>query len=166
MQCWQDIAQFQQFLICMLSQAGPFPMQGVTDGSDAKPGMIGEFVSLTGSMSYAANPAVTQQIVSVGVLSPGDWQITSWLGATTPVGLAEFSLSPTPAGVSNSMLGISWQVVSGVATSQDLTINSTQARGSFTVPTLLPFSITINQSTATGLLAGTAILTVQARRVR
>jgi hypothetical protein len=164
MQCWQDIAQFQQFLQCMLSQMGPYPVQGVTDGSDAKAGNIGEYIIMNATMAYAANPASTQQTISVGVLPPGDWDLTSFLSASTNVGGAGFYLSPAPAGMSNNMAGGQWQLASG--STESVAINGRAARGSFSVPSLLPFTIIIDQAFATGLPAGTATFTVEARRMR
>jgi hypothetical protein len=159
MQCWQDIAQFQQFLICMLSQAGPFPMQGVTDGSDAKAGYIGEFIMFTPSFSF---PATAQhQILSVGVLSPGDWDCH--VNATTPDSVTElgFSLNPAPTGFSSNMTG-GLALISG---SEVINVIGSSARASLTVPTLLPFDISSNL-TGTGGSAGTGTLTFTARRMR
>jgi hypothetical protein len=164
MQCWQDIAQFQQFLMCMLSQMGPYPVQGVTDGSDAKAGNIGEYVIMTSTMAYAAYPTETVQIISAGVLSPGDWNITCSLSPSTVVGSAEINLSPTPAGMSNAMSGFSW--VSGASTTQLVVLNAQAARGSFSVPTLLPFRCVVSQAGTSTLPAGTATLQVEARRMR
>jgi hypothetical protein len=165
MQCWQDIAQFQQFLMCMLSQLGPYPVQGVTDGSDAKPGNIGEYIMLSVAMPFAANPANTQQVVSAGVLPPGDWQIYPALQLSTIVGSAQFWLTPQPAGVTNDMAGTAGTI--GIAGSETAArVIGQIARGSFTVPTLLAFTVHVDQSTATGLAAGTATLDVEARRMR
>jgi hypothetical protein len=160
MQCWQDIAQFQQFLMAMLSQMGPYPMQGVTDGSNAAPGNIGEYIILKAGMSYAASPAVTQQIVSVGVLPPGDWDITCTMLPTTQIGGTTFNLSPVPAGISNPMWGSNWS-----SPAEDVIIIGQSARGSFTVPTLLAFNTTVSQ-VAAGLTAGTANFDIEARRAR
>jgi hypothetical protein len=166
MQCWQDIAQFQQFLQCMLSQAGPIPMQGVTDGSDAKAGYIGEYLIFNGSMAFAANPAVTQQVLSVGVIPPGDWNLTSFMTANVAVGNAGFNLSPQPPGLSNIMHGAIWFGAVATQTAQDIAFNGQNARASVTVPTLLPFMVTVGQNTDAALTAGTATLTVEARRMR
>jgi hypothetical protein len=165
MQCWQDIAQFQQFLMAMLSQMGPYPMQGVTDGSDAKPGMIGEYVTGAGSLNYAANPAVTTGTVSPLVLSPGDWNITTWLYMTSPYGEAAFWLDPRPVGNSNLLRGAVAGVTAISSVNTSVVVGQT-GRGSYTVPTLLAFSVTIDQSTSAALTAGTASVVVEARRMR
>jgi hypothetical protein len=165
MQCWQDIAQFQQFLQCMLSQMGPYPMKGVTDGSAAAPGNIGEYMTQSANMAYAANPAKTQQILSVAVIPPGDWNLTATLAVSTVIGEAYFDLPTIPTGVENDMFGLA-VVNTAVSSDQTVRVNGQPARGSFTVPTLLPFSVTVDQSTATGLLAGMATMSVSARRMR
>jgi hypothetical protein len=162
MQCWQDIAQFQQFLKCMLSQMGPYPMQGVTDGSDAAAGVIGEFMTGTSSMAYAASVLTTGN-VSPLVLSPGDWDIWASMSTTGPFGGAAFNLNPAPAGMSNILRA--WVGSYGATTFADGTVVGPYARGSFTVPTLLPFSIQVD-NTPGAEPAGTATLVVSARRRR
>jgi hypothetical protein len=159
MQCWQDIAQFQQFLACMLSQMGPYPMQGVTDGSDAKAGNIGEFIMFNSNFSF---PATSQtQAISVGVLSPGDWDCH--VNANTPNAVTElgFALSPVPSGFSSNMTG-GLALTSGADV---LNVIGSMARASLTVPTLLPFTVSSNV-TGTGGAAGTGTLTFTARRMR
>jgi hypothetical protein len=158
MQCWQDIAQFQQFLQCMLSQAGPIPLQGVTDGSDAKPGFIGEFMTVDTQVSIPATGQVTINISPI-VISPGDWDISAFMAPSVPVNFMGFVLSPVPAGMSNKM-----QAQQGTAGVDVATVASPVARGSFTVPTLLPFAVTFDMTTAN--VAGYAIFTVSARRRR
>jgi hypothetical protein len=165
MQCWQDLSQFQQFLLAMLAQAGPVPLQGVTDGSDAKPGFIGEYMTIQAQMAFAANPAVTTTILSVGVIPPGDWDLTCSFWASTYTGPMYFVTSPTPAGLSNQMAGRAFETAAA-ATSEIAMVIGQAARGSFTVPTLIPFSCTVDQSTSTGLIAGTANMRVEARRIR
>jgi hypothetical protein len=166
MQCWQDIAQFQQFLICMLSQAGPFPLQGITDGSNAKAGNIGEYITMVGTMAYAAYPAVTTGTISAGVLPPGDWNITSAMTASAQIGEVSFYLSPEPAGMSNAMLGVAGITTYGAGSTQTLSLIGQNARGNFTVPTLLPFAVAVYNNTGSTLVAGTVTLTVEARRMR
>jgi hypothetical protein len=158
MQCWQDLAQYQQFLMCMLSQMGPIPFQGVTDGSNALAGNIGEFIQATGTVNYPAS-VTTTSVISVTVVPPGDWDF--WgkldLSAVAVVNSWVVTLSPLPAGMSNNMSG---QVVPPELTSGHLN----GARGSFSVPTLLAFSSTLNNTTAA--TGGTGTLTLEARRRR
>jgi hypothetical protein len=166
MQCWQDIAQFQQFLQCMLSQAGPVPLQGVTDGSNAKSGYIGEFMTAISTMPFAAYPANNTGVVSTIVIPPGDWDLRGSMQFSAWFGYAGFNLSPVPAGVSNAMTGGLGVGVPGTQVVDLAVINGATARGSFTVPTLLAFKWWVDQSQDSALLAGTANLTIDARRVR
>jgi hypothetical protein len=166
MQCWQDLSQFQQFLLAMLSQMGSIPFQGVTDGSDAKAGIIGEYIVMRGSAPYAAYPTNTTASISVGVLPPGDWNVTATMVSTTLVGSADFHLAPQPTGMSNEMWGVANAFTSGGVSEQNISLNAQAARGSFSVPTLLAFTIDIGQSAAASLPAGTATVQVEARRMR
>jgi hypothetical protein len=161
MQCWQDIAQFQQFLACMLSQMGPFPMQGVTDGSNAAPGNIGEFMTATANATFAAG-VVTTTTLSPIVIPPGDWDLWSFSEQTVETGIVWYYASPQPVGVTNDMSGIAGAPGAGLLTR----VIGLPARGSFTVPTLLAFHVEVHQDTVAGLLAGTLYLTVSGRRRR
>jgi hypothetical protein len=163
MQCWQDIAQFQQFLICMLSQAGPFPMQGVTDGSNAKAGNIGEFITGTGSATYAA-AALSNVAISPLVVAPGDWDLRGFVAQSGPVTGISLILTPAPAGMSNQMEAAIGSVDTGATVNNFENVPMQMARGSFTVPTLLSWAGQIN--TTTGQAAGTVTLYVEGRRMR
>jgi hypothetical protein len=165
MQCWQDIAQFQQFLQCMLSQMGPLALQGVTDGSVAKAGQVGEVIRGSSSQTYLGNPTATQWVPqSPLVVPPGDWNLWAYMSFSTGIGGCEFLLSPQPAGVSNPMTGQSF--VTGTTVLQSVNIIGQMAVGSFSVPTLLTFGGNINNSTDAGIVGGTGILTVEGRRMR
>jgi hypothetical protein len=162
MQCWQDIAQFQQFLQCMLTQMGPIALQGVTDGSVAKAGVIGEFVQASLLVPYAAYPTVTNTVASIAVLQPGDWDTRISCAVSTAIGGLSFNLSPQPPGLSNDMVGLTG--VSG-STENPIVIGQT-ASGSFSVPTLFAWHVSVDQSSTSTLLAGNANMMFEARRVR
>ena len=132
---------------------------GVTDGSNAAPGQVGEFIQSTTAVNYPAG-VLTQLVISSLVVPPGDWDIYGACFYSVPVGFFGFNLSPEPAGISNDIRG---QVGASVV---DLGgVIASMARGSFSVPTLLAFSVTVDQRTA-GLLSGVAYLTINARRRR
>jgi hypothetical protein len=159
MQCWQDLAQFQQFLLAMLSQMGPIPFTGVTDGSDAKAGQIGEYIIANGNLSYPAS-VTTHGSISPLVLPPGDWNVGASLQTSTDTATgAFFYLDPQPTGFSTTMIG--WYGAATVST-EFAVVQGIPARASLTVPTLLPFAVGIGA----GPNAGVATLTVQARRAR
>jgi hypothetical protein len=162
MDCWQQISQFQQFLQCMLSQMGPVPLQGVTDGSDAKAGYIGEYMKASVNVNYAAS-VVTTTTASVIVIPPGDWNLWAYGQISAPVGSVFYEASPMPAGLSNA-LG-SYIGSGDPAAATYASPNTPVARGSFTVPTLIAFSVRVDQLTGS-LPAGYMILSVEARRMR
>ena len=145
---------------------GSGPILGVTDGSNAQPGQVGEFVTGTASLAYAANPAITQNVNSLIVLQPGDWDVRAFGQTSSAFGVAQFYLSPVPAGLSNEMNAVVFEstAVGGVL-SWDTLVSAT-ARASVKVPTLLAFAMAVNQSIASGLPAGTFTMWVEARRVR
>jgi hypothetical protein len=160
MQCWQDISQFQQFLACMLSTMGPVPLQGVTDGSNALAGNIGEFVTMQASFSIPT-AAQVGAIVTVGVLSPGDWTCNAYCNTTVVVSDLSFHLSPIPAGFSNAMDA----ALGNAAGLLNATFISPMARGSISVPTLVAFAANTNTISA-GTTAGSGTIYFSARRSR
>jgi hypothetical protein len=143
---------------------GPSLPVGVTDGSNAPAGYVGEFISTSANMSFAASPAITTQTLSTLVVPAGDWDVDAYAGFSTFTGPLWFVLSPAPTGISNPMNAASIGISSSMS-SQDVVLNAAPARASFTASTLLSFQLSVNQSGA-GLLAGTASLFVQARRAR
>jgi hypothetical protein len=165
MQCWQDIAQFQQFLQCMLSQMGPIPIQGVTDGSDAKAGYIGEYITGQSPFTYTAYPNITTVNLSPLVVSPGDWNLWSFAGMATEFGAVQYGLSPVPAGVYGG-LGAVNSIGGASPVAEYASVMSPTTRANVTVPTLLPFTLTVHQDTSSSLPAGNGILYVFGRRVR
>jgi hypothetical protein len=136
------------------------PLLGVTDGSNAPAGYVGEFAEMTVTVAYAASPTITNQTVSTLVLTAGDWNIWAYAEYTVGVGFASFTQTPQATGTSN---GVHGQVGGGGGT--DDGVMGSLVRGSFSLPTALPFQVYVDQSQA-GLLAGTFYLTVNARRVR
>lgn len=142
-------------------------VKGVTDGSDAAPGMVGEFMKGQVDIAFGGYPQITQTTVSPLVLSPGDWDIRAAMSFTVPINVGSFQLSPIPTGVSNSMIGaIGVSDPTAWAMQNALSLIGKTARGSVSVPTLLPFSIYISQLGLTTMTAGTATLFVEARRMR
>jgi hypothetical protein len=156
MSCWSDISQFQQFLQCMLAQLGPLAIQGVTDGSNAKAGFVGEFLTGSAQINFPAGVSTTTPVQPL-VVSPGDWDISAYMIPSVAVNFLGLVLSPIPAGMSNSM-----QSQQGSPGTDLSTVSSMPARGNFTVPTLLAFSTTVS-ATAT---AGYFDFVVSARRRR
>ena len=54
---------------------GPLALMGVTDGSDALPGQVGEVISSVVGLGSGLTSGVSVNVTSI-VLTPGDWDIT------------------------------------------------------------------------------------------
>jgi hypothetical protein len=169
-QCWRQINALKQIIADILQEmGGPIktgPILGITDGSVALPGRVGEVME--------ANPApipftgLPQSInVSAMVLQAGDWLVwTSALLQTNDgsngIYNANIHLNPAPTGSSNVLEG--WWAAStpfakvGLETRM-MTLN-------ITVPTLLPFTFDINNNPNQNGGAGVVLLHVGARRMR
>lgn len=142
------------------------PIVGVTDGSDAPAGMVGEFISgSSGNLNYAAYPTVTNVVASTLVVPPGDWHMWAIAQVSTQTDGVTFFLDPLPVGVSNYMTG-SVDVAGGNAVAGNYTVIGVHARGSFSVPTLLAFRFIVDQSGQSGLPAGYGYVSANARRMR
>ena len=143
------------------------PIMGVTDGSDAAPGEVGEFLHATGTFNYAAGTATgtgsTGQIDLLNV-PPGDWDFTIAASFSGLITSALFFLNPVPTGVSNEMIGLNGNFTMP-GEEESIVIVGQSARGSFAVATLLSFEVQVYQSSAV-LTAGTMDLRVEARRRR
>lgn len=167
-------AQQAQTLTTLIAQAvqnyfvqnpvPPAPRLGVTDGSVAAPGEIGEFITGSDILSYPINTTgVTIGMLSPLVVPPGDWDLIANLETSTNTGTgAYFMVSPIPAGLSNNMVG--WYGIGGTGPSTIAfqVMTGLPARGSFAVATALPFTVGIGTPPA----AGTATLLVAGRRRR
>lgn len=181
--CWDQSKAMYEFLSKVITDifkcnpelipspppsAGSGPITGVTDGSNAAAGEVGEYIGAITQISFAAYPQRTQTTVSPLVVQPGDWDLWASLYCSTEFGSVWFNLVPTPAGISNNLAGgNALGITTGVAQAELLAVVIGQsARGNFTVPTLLPFQVTIDQSADAALLAGTAYLQVEGRRRR
>jgi hypothetical protein len=160
MQCWQDIAQFQQFLQCMLSQMGPIPMKGVTDGSVALAGNIGEVVTQESTGQVATG--TTSQVASVLTLPPGDWFINSWISLSSLSGTdfyqaASVILQSGATSLADTAIAITPAAI------QSLAFTLSPVHLSVSVPSLLSATIDIS---ATLAAPKTWALDVAALRIR
>lgn len=160
-------ACLKQLLREVANEGGLFgPIHGVTDGSDATPGDVGEFIQVTQNVPYAGYPTITNTTVSLIVLQPGDWDLNCTLGPSTVVGGAQFYLSPNPTGSANLMFGWMGAITTGTPVEEGVVVIGQPGRLLCSVPTLLPFFVSVDQSEASGLTAGTAKLTITCRRAR
>lgn len=112
------------------------PTVGVTDGSNAQPGQVGEFVYMAAPAPFGTGTSM----LNLGVLQPGDWDCWAWMdnqdGTVTTI---ESFLNPLPAGFSNNMNAFTY---SGTP-AEDLTLVQPAARANITVPTLLVFQFNV-----------------------
>lgn len=137
---------------------------GVTDGSNAQPGQVGEFMRFSVNVPFTAT-TLTNVNVQLGTLSPGDWDCWSGLETGQGTGPTSILLSPAPPGASNLMhaaLGsftnpatLEWSILSGP-----------QCRISSSVPSLIAMQVFIDNTGQTGVQAGTAVVWLEARRRR
>jgi hypothetical protein len=144
--------------------AGTGPIIGVSDGSDAAPGEVGEFVKFALAGNY--NAAAQTQQISAGVLQPGDWDIRGTVYFETFIEGVLMYLNPVPAGVSNNMLACNQiNAATGSPDTAGVALTFPTARGSFAQPTLLAYSMLTNYW-GSGGTAGGYTGVVEARRVR
>jgi hypothetical protein len=69
--------------------AAPGGISGVTDGSNAAAGMVGEFISLVGTSTTVSNNTATNVTGTQLILQPGDWDVwgTAQLTMTSASGV-------------------------------------------------------------------------------
>jgi hypothetical protein len=161
-QCWRQIKALRQIIEDILGElGGPIktgPIQGVTDGSDALPGRVGEWRTVHLDLPFPVGD--TNTVISPMVLQPGDWDIAAEVNVPFSVEGVYFGLTtPLPTGVSGS-LGANVQLDTGTLVFESITC--LRERGSFKVPTLLPFFLNVKGATA----AGTVGFGINARRMR
>lgn len=163
---WREMARFKDMLRSIIDEMGitAKPMQGVIDGSDAKPGEVGEFIHGSAQLNYGASPAVVDGNVAPLVVPPGDWDLFGIVTISSGVGVISVTLAPAPAGISDLIWTQEGVIGVQTPTTGQMTMNT--IRGNFTVPTLLSFKVHVDQSLATGLTAGVANVIVSGRRVR
>lgn len=154
-------AQIEAIIAGIEASGSSLPTIGVTNGSNAQPGQVGEWVEFVATAAYTA--ASQTQNLTMGVLQPGDWDCTAFCEYSTYITGSQFILAPQPAGFSNTMFGATESA--GDTGILGITTVSPLARASISVPSLVVFSLTTNGPSA-GPSAGQATLTFDARRAR
>jgi hypothetical protein len=124
------------------------PLIGVTNGADAQPGQVGQFVPLNLAGTYPTGTST--QVVTLGTLQPGDWDLEGILGIGGPVTWVNTYLSPVPAGVSWNMGGYIEDITSVPGSGEMAIIPLVPARALISVPTLFAFSLQVNAGTNAG----------------
>lgn len=144
------------------------PIIGVTDGSDAAPGQVGEAIVGIGSINYAAYPTNTTTSLALMVIQPGDWSLWPSGSASTVIGGAAFFLDPWPVlGLSSRMEMELSQAGSSPGLAETAVFIGQYARASVSVPTLLAFTVEVFMSGDSSLTtAGVFQVRVEGRRMR
>lgn len=108
------------------------PLLGVTNGTPAQPGQVGELVVFaSGDISATAGPQT--QSITMGVLQPGDWDCWFFGNMLGEAHDLAFSLTPQPAGFQNNL-----NTVLGVMSPELAeTPVSTTTQALISVPTLI-----------------------------
>jgi len=174
-QCYDDVQAMKQILskvmadliqndpaivksiIEEISKAGTsVPILGVTDGSDAQPGQVGEYLFF--SEAFPIPSGNETQSVSLGILPPGDWDVFVFATPSAAISVLYYWLNPLPAGFSTNAMG--YQENSAGTTAA--TVSGIPTRGLISNPTLMAFNIWTDNTGA----AATANLYASARRAR
>jgi hypothetical protein len=151
----------QNAIVAAIAASGSnVPLIGVTNGSDAQPGQVGEFHAFTITVNFGTG--TVQQTINMGTLQPGDWDVWAWaqpgIVAPSVVEDMSFYLFPQPAGFSNTLSGAIWDATSGG--NLNVVVSST-CRASISAPVPLVFNF---ETITTG--AGNATFQVEMRRAR
>lgn len=138
------------------------PIIGITDGTPAKAGEVGEYISGVANYSYPASAVGLVISGSVGplVIPPGDWDV--WLNGYTSGYVNGLSFSATGAHLENQMWSSMASGVSDIAP----VLWGGPSRSLVSVPTLLTVNFVIYINETVGLPAGTLSIQASARRVR
>lgn len=147
------------------------PIVGVTDGSDAAPGMVGEWQTFSQNITFPAYPGNLTTVVPLAVMQPGDWDFHAHCG---PQGgnlrAVDFLLDPVPLGMGgDAMRGTLFITVaqSGMFCGlNDSVVVSQRARGTFAVPTLMAFTLILDNSGDPTSVSSFVELGLTARRMR
>ena len=155
---------FAQCLANAIAKVGASttPITGVTDGSNAQPGIVGEYVQMEQTVTYPAT-TINLQPVTMGVLQPGDWDCWAALQPNGFGGGSWFILNPVPAGFSTVMLGESLSQAAGLEAYATLGM---PARASISTPTLVVFNLTTNFDSDATAVSTSAQFYFGARRAR
>lgn len=164
MKCYCDIQQASAFIgqimldqinnnpaiiaaiIAGIEKSGSnLPLLGVTNGSEAQPGQVGEFIKYEVTIAFPTGSA--SQPITMGVLPPGDWDVWSYANVDEGLTSIGWNTNPTPAGFADQLLaGLG---ITGTEWLAMVVSNTTQATTS--VPSLIAFTVLSTASTAGAL---------------
>lgn len=184
-QCWNDVNALEALLTKIITdmlakdpnvfgQLGN--IKGVTDGSIAPPGAVGEIVGFSGSASYSANAVASVTLTTMGTLPAGDWDIQAWVTFSTGIDAFQLDNVPTttlglpedqqialiPAGM--SWIGVQLAVASTGTTETTEQVNVGTIVGYYRGAG--PVQVILRTVIDSGNAAGTAVIGFLARRMR
>lgn len=148
-------AVIQAILDAIAKSGSNVPLVGVTNGTEAQAGQVGERILLTASFPVVAGNS--QPVLVLGTLPPGDWDCWYHFQPNANVAWVAAYLAPQPAGFDDNM---TFYVAN--ATENEL-FPGPGTRALTSVPSLLAFQFQIS-STETGDKTGD--ITFFARRRR
>jgi len=162
---YQDVkcltALVQQIVNDYLATGAPLVLKGITDGSPAPAGIVGELFEGGVTVNVPLSASQNVQTVNLGTLQPGDWDClaTIYAGAAFCSFMAAV-LQPVPAGVSTSMAGFA-EDLDTTGTGSSFSVVCLPARALITVPTPMVFQIS-----TIAPAAGQLTMYLHARRLR
>jgi hypothetical protein len=159
-------AAFQQCLVDAIAKSGSnVPLIGVTNGSLAQPGQVGEYYQneVTQTINLPASTTVTTQFTA-GILPPGDWDIAYTIQPQGYPQVGEAHIGdPVPPGISDYLLTA--LALTGVAPTagNGFVLVSSFAQANLSVQTLIPINLQLYSGTA---MSTSTQLIFRARRRR
>jgi hypothetical protein len=140
------------------------PAMGITDGSSALPGQVGEVLNGQATLNIPAVGAGVnyQTNASPLILTPGDWMCFNYAWWSDLYEGVYFYLNPYPAGSSTDMAG---GLFSPTGITDATIADGAPAHILVSQPTRLAYSVSMNGATG-GSPAGQFDLQVQAVRIR
>lgn len=154
---WFDDGTSKQWVISINASGLAFPdafdqptlnqprIMGVTDGSDAAPGQVGEYVTATATGNIAVNTATNISDTTI-TLSAGCWHVAGFCGFTSTTAGYVWIYDITAA----ALVGITGQIIGGL-TATGLTLQTGIARSNSA--SAKQFCIRAQSATATAVTA-------------
>ena len=178
MKCWCDVQAATAFICSVMVQCvqtnpavtaaiiaaieasgSSLPLTGVTNGSDAQPGQVGEWVEYVAEPAYSG--AIDQTVVApMGVLNPGDWDYWFQVSPSNTTTTVAAYINPLPPGFTSGLFA----TVDAGTGSQATTLVSSTGRALISVPSLVTLQLSMNWVAVSP--PGTANCVFMARRRR
>ena len=150
-----------QAIIAAIEKSGSnLPLIGVTNGTAAQPGQVGEWILF---QAHAAYPAtfVAPIPVTMGSLPPGDWDLYSYVQMSSFINDVIWQYLPVPPGWSDA----GQTTVADQGANLSLRTPGVPVQALTSVPSLVAMQLQVN-TLGPGSSAGTATIYVACRRRR